>query len=202
MSQLNAAVAIDYAGNPARSNEAALDALLDANEAVRLGAIQELIDDPANAPALLKHFANEKTARLRAAIMEGLRSRAAPGFVPGLIELLSSDRAANRAAAIETLHHFPDEVAAHIDTLLADPSPDLRIFTLAVLESLRHPNVEKWLITVLEQDCEVNVCATAIELLGRIGDHRAVPVLHAVKARFHDEPFICFAVDVALGQIE
>ena len=120
----------------------------------------------------------------------------------GLLPLLRSPDAAIRNSVIELLQQMPQLVAPHILQLLNDPNPDVRIFTVNILESLRHPNVVAWLVGVLEVDPHVNVCATAIDLLGEVGDHRAVDALRAVKQRFPDDPFIQFSADVALGQIE
>jgi hypothetical protein len=45
----------------------------------------------------------------------------------------------------------------------------VRIFAVNILESLRHPQVEEWLIEVIEGDPHLNVCGTAVDLLGETG---------------------------------
>jgi len=67
---------------------------------------------------------------------------------------------------------------------LADPDPDVRIFAVNILESLRHAEVENWLIQVLSEDTHVNVCATAIDLCSEVGTAAAIPALELVKRRF------------------
>jgi hypothetical protein len=85
--------------------------------------------------------------------------------------------------------------------LLADSDPDVRIFVVNILNSERHPDVERWLIEVIERDTHVNVCATAVDLLCEVGTEAAIdPLLH-LKARFAREPYIQFAVDLALKRI-
>jgi HEAT repeat protein len=86
--------------------------------------------------------------------------------------------------------------------LLQDPDPDVRIFAVDVLESLRHPRVEEWLIEVISEDPHVNVCATAVDLLGEVGSEQAKAALISLKQRFAGEPYIQFASDLALKRIE
>jgi len=72
--------------------------------------------------------------------------------VAGLVDCLASEDVALRNEAIEAMKQLPDEVASIMRGLLADANPDVRIFAVNVLESLRHPEVESWLITVIERD--------------------------------------------------
>ncbi|MGS0757735.1 HEAT repeat domain-containing protein, partial [Roseateles sp. GG27B] len=82
-----------------------------------------------------------------------------------------------------------------------DADSDVRIFAVNVLESLRHPDVESWLIDVIQRDPHVNVCATAVDLLSEVGTSAAVGALDALKVRFPDEPYIKFAANLALRSI-
>jgi len=66
---------------------------------------------------------------------------------------------------------------------------------------LRHPKVIKWLIEVIEKDENVNVCATALDLLAEVGTEEAIPAIKKVKERFKNEPYIQFASDIALRRI-
>jgi hypothetical protein len=59
-------------------------------------------------------------------------------------------------------------------SLLADPDPDVRIFVVNILDSERHPEVESWLIEVIETRSHVNVCATAVDLLCEVGTEAAI----------------------------
>jgi HEAT repeat protein len=86
-------------------------------------------------------------------------------------------------------------------SLLADPDSDLRIFAVNILESLRHPEVEQWLAQVIEQDPHVNVCATAVDLLGEVGSAAALEPLRRLKQRFAAEPYIQFAADLAIKRV-
>jgi hypothetical protein len=96
---------------------------------------------------------------------------------------------------------LPEEVALIMNSLLTDADSDVRIFAVNILESLCHAQVETWLIDVIEQDAHVNVCATAVDLLGEVGTSASRAALMHLKAKFPDEPYICFAVDLALKRI-
>jgi HEAT repeat protein len=89
-----------------------------------------------------------------------------------------------------------------MEGLLHDPDPDVRIFAVNILESLKHPLVETWLIEVIGNDPHVNVCATAVDLLGEVGSSLAIPALTALRDRFSDEPYIGFAVDIAIKRCQ
>jgi hypothetical protein len=99
------------------------------------------------------------------------------------------------------MKQLPDEVAPVMRGLLADADPDVRIFTVNVLESLCHPDVESWLIDVITTDQHINVCATAVDLLSEVGTQLALNPLAQLKTRFADEPYIQFAADLALRRI-
>jgi len=77
----------------------------------------------------------------------------------------------------------------------------VRIFAINILESLRHPDVEAWLIEVIERDPMVNVCGTAVDLLSEVGSSASHDALERLKARFAAEPYIQFAADLALQRI-
>jgi hypothetical protein len=77
----------------------------------------------------------------------------------------------------------------------------VRIMAVNILESLRHPRVEAWLIEVIERDPVVNVCGTAVDLLGEVGTPASRAALIHLKQRFASEPYIQFAADLALKRI-
>jgi hypothetical protein len=47
----------------------------------------------------------------------------------------------------------------------------------------------------------LNVCATAVDLLGEVGSGAAREPLLRLKTRYADEPYIQFAADLALKRI-
>jgi hypothetical protein len=66
---------------------------------------------------------------------------------------------------------------------------------------VRHPDVESWLIQVIDHDAHVNVCATAVDQLCEVGTEAAIEPLLRLKARFATEAYIQFAADLALQRI-
>lgn len=175
--------------------------LADADPTARRWAARDLAEFSESAGALVEHFKSEADPSVRDAILTTLTHLGDPAAVAGLVDCLRSEDAAVRNEVIEVMKQLPDEVAPIMGDLLVDPDPDVRIFAVNILESLRHPQVEAWLISVIEQDPHVNVCAAALDLLGEVGTSAARSALAQLKQRFSDEPYICFAVNLALKRI-
>jgi HEAT repeat protein len=178
-----------------------LDELRADNASARRWAARDLADFPEATDALVKRLKCETDASVREAILTTLTCLADPMAVAGLVECLRSEDAALRNEVIEAMKELPDEVAPIMSGLLADHDPDVRIFAVNILESLRHRQVEAWLIKVIEQDPHINVCATALDLLGEVGTSASRSALESLKARFSGEPYICFAADLAIKRI-
>jgi HEAT repeat protein len=168
---------------------------------VRRWAARDLADCEGAAGALVSRLQREDDASVREIIFSTLTLLGDEVAVAGLVDCLRSEDAPLRNEAIEAMQQLPDEVAPIMRGLLADPDSDVRIFAVNILESLRHPGVEPWLIEVIEHDPQVNVCATAVDLLGEVGSTAAGEPLRRLKARFADEPYIQFAADVALKRV-
>jgi HEAT repeat protein len=172
------------------------------NPTARRWAARDLAEFPEAAEALVARLKRESDSSVREAILTTLTQLGDSAAVAGLVECLRSEDASLRNEVIEAMKALPDEVAPIMGGLLADADPDVRIFGVNILESLPHPQVEAWLIGVIENDPHVNVCATALDLLGEVGTENAREALQHLKARFADEPYICFAADLALKRID
>jgi HEAT repeat protein len=194
------AVAVDERAR-ARDFEGLVAELSDANPTARRWAARDLAAFREPSAALLDRLAQEPDASVREAILLSLTKIGDATAVAGLVNCLRSDDAFLRNEAIEALKQLPGAVAPIMNGLLTDPDPDVRIFAVNVLESLRHPDVEKWLIEVITRDPYVNVCATAVDLLGEVGSEAALAPLEALKTRFAPEPYIVFAADLAIKRI-
>ena len=168
----------------------------------RRWAARDLVKFPEANKALVDRLQIETHPSVRTALLGSLTQLGDDVSITGVISCLRSDDAALRNEAIEVLKAVPDKVALTIDNLLHDSDSDVRIFAINILESLRHEDVEKWLIQVLDNDSHVNVCATAIDLLAEIGTEIAVSSLEKVKKRFENEPYVCFSADLALKRIQ
>ncbi len=176
-------------------------ALADADPLARRWAARDLVAYPAATAALIARLVVEPEPSVMEVILTTLTRIGDEQAVIGLVQCLRSEDAMLRNAAIEAMKLLPDEVAPMMGRLLADTDPDVRIFAVNVLESLRHPQVESWLLRVISDDAHINVCATAVDLLGEVGSEIAVPALLALKQRFTEEPYIQFAADLALKRI-
>lgn len=171
------------------------------NPTARRWAARDLTDCPDASVALAQRLQREDDVSVREVILTTLTALGDEAAVAGLVNCLKSENAALRNEAIEAMKQLPDEVAPIMRGLLADANPDVRIFAVNILESLRHPEVESWLVDVIENDPQLNVCATAVDLLGEVGSAAARVPLQHLKARFADEPYIQFAADLALKRI-
>lgn len=175
--------------------------LSDTSSAARRWAARDLVDCPDAASALVERLKIEQELSVREVILTTLTRLGDPTSVAGLVDCLRSEDAALRNEVVEAMTQLPDEVAPIMQGLLTDAEPDVRIFAVNILESLCHPDVESWLIEVIDADPHVNVCATAVDLLSEVGTVAAVPALTRLKTRFCDEPYIQFAADLALRRI-
>lgn len=169
--------------------------------AQRQAAARSLAGVAEAALALCDRFTIEKDNPTREALAVAIMRTGGSAAIARLLPLLSSEDAAQRNTVIEILQALPDEVAPHMRALLDNADSDVRIFAVNVLEALRHPQVEEWLIGVITSDQHVNVVATALDLIGEVGTEAAVPSLTSVKARFAGEPYVAFAAANALKRI-
>jgi len=175
--------------------------LSDNNPTARRWAAKDLVDCPDASAALVGQLQREEDASVREIILTSLTKLGDEQAVAGLVDCLRSEDASLRNEAIEAMKLLPDEVAPIMGNLLTDADPDVRIFAVNVLESLRHEQVEQWLKEVIERDPHVNVCATAVDLLGEVGSPYSREALENLKVRFPDEPYISFAANIALKRI-
>jgi HEAT repeat protein len=176
-------------------------ALEDADAASRRQAARAMIHCPEAAAALVSRLMREDDRCVREVILGTLLRLHDPLAVSGLVDCLRGEDVALRNEVIEAFKHMGAEVDPILHSLLADPDPDVRIFAVNTLDSGRHPEAQRWLIQVIEQDSHVNVCATAVDLLCEVGSEAAVDPLIRLKARFASEPYIQFAADLALKRI-
>ncbi|GAB2953587.1 HEAT repeat domain-containing protein [Aquaspirillum soli] len=201
MALIKAQIISDAGAEAGYTLEQLLQALQHDEASCRRQAARDLVAYPAASAALFNQLAQEQDTSVREVIFTSLTRIGNEEAVAGLITCLRSEDAMLRNEAIEAMKQLPQEMAPIMSQLLHDPDSDVRIFAVNVLESLCHPEVENWLIEVISQDCHVNVCATAVDLLGEVGSPRAHDALQALKQRFAGEPYIQFAADIALKRI-
>jgi HEAT repeat protein len=171
------------------------------NVTARRWAARDLVQCPDVAGALVDRLKREDDLSVREVILTTLTRLGTATAVAGLVDCLRSENAALRNEAIEAMKELPEAVGPIMQGLLADRDPDVRIFAVNILESLRHPEVESWLIEVITTEPHVNVCAAALDLLCELATAQALDALEHLKIRFADEPYIQFAAELALKRI-
>ena len=186
---------------PAPEIDQILAALEGADAGGRRQAARQIADCPDAAKALMSRLKREEDAAVRDVILNTLVRLKDTSIVAGLAECLRSEDAAMRNETIEAFKQLGHEVDPILESMLADPDPDVRIFVVNILESQRHSEAENWLIKVIEDDSHVNVCATAVDLLCEVGTEASSDALLRLKVRFASEPYIQFAADLALKRI-
>lgn len=201
MALIKAQIISDAGAEAGYTLEQLLQALQHDEASCRRQAARDLVAYPAASAALFNQLAQEQDTSVREVIFTSLTRIGNEEAVAGLITCLRSEDAMLRNEAIEAMKQLPQEMAPIMGQLLHDPNSDVRIFAVNVLESLCHPEVENWLIEVISHDSHLNVCATAVDLLGEVGSSRAHDALQALKQRFAGEPYIQFAADIALKRI-
>ena len=172
-----------------------------ADPTARRWAARDLQDHPQATAALVARLQCETDVSVREVILTSLTRLGDEVSVAGMVQCLRSEDVSLRNEVIEAMKALPDKVAPIMDSLLNDGDPDVRIMAVNVLESLRHPNVEAWLIAVIERDPMVNVCGAAVDLLGEVGTTAAAGALLRLRQRFADEPYILFAAELALNRV-
>lgn len=86
--------------------------------------------------------------------------------------------------------------------MLEDPDPDVRIFAINVMDSIDLPEIEEWLLNLIDREQNVNVCAVALEVLCNIGTDKSRGSIERLKEKFKDEPYIQYVADIALKNID
>jgi HEAT repeat protein len=185
-----------------RDRAGLLSQLEDDNPDIRRWAALDLAEFPDAAEALCTQLEQETETPVREALLTTLIKIGNPVVVDSLIPLLRSEDAALRNLVIEALQQLPDAVAPHMEEMLQDLDADYRIFSINVLDNLKHPQAPAWLQGVIEHDDNINVCAAAVDVLAEVGTPEMVPALSDLPERFDNDPFMEFCVQTAIRRIK
>lgn len=187
---------------PALSKDAWIAQFSAPDPALRRRAVRALDSSAKSIDALIAQLGEETAPSVRSAIFNALSNAATPRAVESLLLQLRSEDAALRNGAIDALQTLPQLVGPHVERLLADPDPDVRISAVSILSALAHPDIPKWLADVVRRDANVNVCAAAVDALAEAGDEAAVEAIAALPERFPGVPYIAFAVAATVRRIK
>ncbi|MGN7614019.1 HEAT repeat domain-containing protein [Magnetococcales bacterium HHB-1] len=178
-----------------------LEQLTDPRPLARRWAVRDLSAFPEAVNALLAHLHSETDDSVREVILTSLLAIGGETVVIGLMPYLRSEDTFLRNGAIETLQGLPSAVSGHIEALLRDQDPDVRIFAVDILRELAHPEAPLWLEAVLDTEPEVNVCASVVDCLAEVGNLGSIPAIQSTLERFPEQPFLKFAADMAIKRI-
>lgn len=175
---------------------------LDASDpSVRRWAVKDIAIYDGASYVLVERLKQETCKDVREAIFSALIRIGDEVAIRGLVECLRSEDTSLRNEAVEALKLLIEKAAPVVRNLLREKDPDVRIFAINIFESLKHPDVEDWLIELIERDPDVNVCATAVDLLAEIGTERCTEPMERLLERFSTEPYIRFVVERAIRRI-
>lgn len=167
----------------------------------RRTAAQRLVGHRDSLSEIVSHLMRESDLAVRSCLFNTLIHTPGIETAKLLIGLLRSEDTNLRNEAIEALSTMPDDVEPLMTGMIQDPDPDIRIFAINVMATIKHFKVVDWLIAIVSTEKEVNVSATAIDLLSEVGDKRCLPALKSAQVRFADEPYVDFVVDLAIMRI-
>jgi HEAT repeat protein len=183
------------------ANPAGLSDLSSSNDDVRWAAARSAPGQDGAVQALGAALHSESNPRVREAIFTALARIGTSQSVDLILPLLRSDQAELRSKALDALHLMKDALRHYVPGLLADQDPDVRILACELSRNLPDSETSKQLCHLLLTETEVNVCASAVEVLAETGDRDAVAVLSTCRARFHATPFLDFSIKLAIDRI-
>jgi HEAT repeat protein len=167
----------------------------------RWAAARALAGEPGGVAALGAALGGETSGRVREAIFTGLARVGTPECFAAVLPHLHSDDATIRTGALDALRTMTGAARAGLPAVLEDPDPDVRLLACEIVRGLSSADATALLVPLLERETEVNVCASAVEVLAEIGEPAALGALASCAARFGAEPFLIFSIKVASERI-
>jgi HEAT repeat protein len=186
---------------PSQSQSDAASRLVAGTTEERWAAARDLATEPTGVGALGAALGGETDPRVREAIFTGLVRHGGADALDAVLPHLRSDDAGLRTGALDALRAMPDAAAPRLSELLADSDADVRILACELVRYRPAAEAGALLAPVLARDREVNVCASAVDVLAEVGGPDILPALHTCAARFPDEAFLRFAIKVAADRI-
>jgi HEAT repeat protein len=167
----------------------------------RWAAARGLAGEPGGVAALGHALVSETNARVREAIFTSLARVGTPESFAAVLPHLHSDDAAIRTGALDALRAMPVAARTCLPAVFEDPDPDVRLLACEIVRGLSSADATALLVPLLERENQVNVCASAVEVLAEIGEPPALDALARCAARFSAEPFLVFSIKVASERI-
>lgn len=181
---------------PSRARDELLAELWSDESGRRCAAARDLAAHPEVASELVRRYGSEPDPRVRDVIGTALLSSGSTEAATLLAPYLSAEDASLRNGARELLL-LAQGAELVADSLLKDPDADVRMFAIEILVNRAGSRAADALSGALESEDDVNVCAFAVEQLGRIGDLVHVTQLDALTERLGHDDFLAFAIALA-----
>jgi HEAT repeat protein len=182
-----------------RTARAGLSSDIEAN-ARRVAALASS-GDPSAVAGMVAQLATEKEPGVREAIFASLVATGGTATAHLIAPLMRSNDASLRGAVTEALKQMAEDAAPALDILLADADPDVRLLAIEVTRAWPVALAVPRLKQVFMKDPHVNVCCAAVDVATEVGNGELVVAMVWLRARFPDEPFLGFAVDIACSRI-
>jgi HEAT repeat protein len=157
--------------------------------------------DPDAVPNLVAQLATEAEPRVREAIFASLVATGGTLTAHLIAPLMRCNDANLRGAVTEALKQLAEDAVPALDILLADPDPDVRLLAIEVTRAWPVALAVPRLKHVFMKDPHVNVCCAAVDVATEVGNGELIVAMVWLRARFPDEPFLGFAIDVACSRI-
>lgn len=187
--------------SPAQGDAQIAAAMLDGSIDARWAAARAAATLPSGLAILSDALPKETSSRVREAIFTALARIGTSASAATVVPYLRSDDPEIRTGALDALRAMSDGAVAHLPDLLRDHDADVRLLACELVRNQPADSANVMLCALLSAEPDANVCAAAIEVLAETGDARVLPALQDCAARFPDDPFIAFAVSLAIDRI-
>jgi hypothetical protein len=175
--------------------------LVEGGEDERWAAARSAGEIPDGLSMLAAALSRETNPRVREAILTSLARIHTPESAAVVLPYLGSDDASLRAGALDALRAMPAATAPHISRVMKDRDADVRLLACELARNQPSGDASRLLGDLLATESQANVCAAAVEVLAEVGGPEQLPLLAQCAARFPDDPFLVFAVQVASERI-
>ncbi|MCV6606880.1 MAG: HEAT repeat domain-containing protein [Campylobacterales bacterium] len=119
----------------------------------------------------------------------------------GLFSLLEFENAHIRNLAIEIIQEQGNDVEEFFEDYLTNEDRDVRIFIANILGNTKLKKSREYLLKLIENEKDINICMTAVDYLGEIGEPEDIEFLKELKERFSGDFYAEFAINNAIEGI-
>lgn len=173
-----------------------VEGLYSGDEIVQEEAMNHLgcVDDETLLNLVKKLEDETNEALIDSLLLEGFK-REKFEFIQVMADLISSEIPKVRNRSLELLSQKPEMALPIMPELLRNPDKDVRILSANMMNYMPSEQITPILLSVLEQEEEVNVVAQLLDTLKGVVSEEMLPDLINIKERFVDEPYIGFVTD-------